>query len=332
MMLSGTQKRLPGMQTHGTGGVGTFRRDTQWAPYVPAVRFEVGAANLATSTTTPLFCTGETSKVKINLGNVANLYGYQFEVNYDASPGVSASGAFVNSFFETTGASTPWNATCAAGKCKFSVSHVDPQTPVSGSGTVAEITFTGLTPGEFNLTISNGILSDRDANVIGHTAAAPLHLSVCGYASASGVVSLQGRATPINTGKVTLTGAFGPYETTFNATTGAWSISNIKVIPGGTAYTFAATHGLYLGAQKTHTLVPTEAFAAGSVKLKGGDADNSTLIDVADLACIAGAFGVAPVVCGADGSSDINADGTTNILDLVLPGGNYLLASPQVWP
>ena len=316
---------------HGAGGVGTFRRDTEWSGYVPAVRFEVGAAKLETSTTTPLFCTAETSKIKIDLSTVANLYGYQFEVNYDATL-VSASGAFVNSFFSTTGASTPWNATCAAGKCRFSVSHVDPQTPVSGSGTVAEITFTGIKAGEFDVTIGNDILSDRDANVIGHTAAAPLHLTVCGYASASGVVSLQGRDTPKDAGKITLTGAFGPYETNFDTTTGAWSIANIKVMPAGTSYTFDASHSLYLGAQKTHTLMPVEAYAAGAVKLKGGDADNSGKIDVSDLACIAGtAFGSGPAVCGA-GSTDINADLVTNILDLVLAGGNYDLATPQIWP
>ncbi len=284
------------------------------------------------TTNTPLFCTGETSVVKIDLNSVTDVFGYQFEVSYDDAK-VSASGAFVDSFFDTSApASKPWNATCAAGKCQFSVSHVDPQLPVSGSGTVAEITFTGLNAGEFDVTISNDILSDKDANVIGHATGGPLHLTVCGYASASGVVSLQGRATPIDAGTVTLTnGAFAPYSTSFDPSTGAWSISNIKVMPGGTDYTFDAAHSLYLGNQMTHTLMPGDAYDAGPTKLKGGDADNSGLIDISDLSCIGGAFGGAPVVCGTTGSSDINADGTTNILDLVLPGGNYGLATPQAW-
>lgn len=317
----------------GLGGIGTFRRDTGWTPYVPAIRFDIAptpSTGIVPTTDAPLFCTDETTKVKIDLNNVADVYGYQFEVNYDATK-VSATGAFNNSFFDTTGDYAPWNATCSAGTCKFSVSKLAPQIPVTGSGTVAEITFTGLSAGEFDVTVSNDILSDRDANAIGHAVGGPLHLTVCGYATASGVVSLQGRATPINAGTVTLTnGTFGSYSTNFDPTTGAWSISNIKVLPGGTSYTFDAAHGLYLGNQMTQVLT-TGGYVAPSTKLKGGDADNSGLIDVSDITCISGSFGGVPVTCGATGSSDINADGVVNILDLVLPGGNYGLSTPQGW-
>jgi hypothetical protein len=282
------------------------------------------------ATDTPTFCTGETSKVKINLNNIANLYGYQFVVNYDATK-VSATGAFNNSFFDTTGDYAPWNATCSAGTCKFSVSKLAPQIPVTGSGTVAEVTFTGLSAGEFDVTVSNDILSDRDANAIGHAVGGPVHMTVCGLATVSGVVSLQGRATPINSGTVTLTnGTFGPYSTNFDPTTGAWSISNIKVLPGGTNYTFDAAHGLYLGNRMTQVLT-TGSNTTSSTKLLGGDADNSGKIDLSDITCISGSFGGAPVTCGTTGSSDINADGTVNILDLVLPGGNYDLSTPQGW-
>lgn len=181
------------------------------------------------------------------------------------------------------------------------------------------------------MTVSNDILSDRDANAIGHAVGGPLHLTVCGYATASGVVSLQGRATPINAGTVTLTnGTFGSYSTNFDPITGAWSINNIKVLPGGTSYTFDAAHGLYLGNQMTQVLTGA-GYVAPSTKLKGGDADNSGLIDVSDITCISGSFGGVPVTCGTTGSSDINADGLINILDLVLPGGNYGLSTPQDW-
>ena len=71
-----------------------------------------------------------------------------------------------------------------------------PDPAVSGSGTVAKVTFTGLQAGEFDVTISEDILSDRDGMPIGHVIGGPVHLTVCGLASASGTVSLQGRATP----------------------------------------------------------------------------------------------------------------------------------------
>jgi len=49
----------------------------------------------------PSFCGAEVATVTINLNNVANLYGYQFEVAYDPNL-VSANGMFVNTFFDTS--------------------------------------------------------------------------------------------------------------------------------------------------------------------------------------------------------------------------------------
>ena len=113
---------------------------------------------------------------------------------------------------------------------------------------------------------------------ISHVVGGPLHLTVCGFASASGTVSLQGRAKPGGSfpltdppGSVTLTdGAFGPYTSPIDPLTGAWSIPSIKVMPGvGTLYTLDATHSLYLGNRTTHTFMPLEAYAAPATKLQG---------------------------------------------------------------
>lgn len=198
------------------------------------------------TTDTPVFCIGQNTTVNVNLSNVVNVFGYQFQASYDNSL-VSASGAFINSFFDTsTDASIPpsWNATCASGVCQFAVSKVAPGLPVSGRGTVAQLTLTGLHRGAFDLAISDDILADRDGNALAHDRGGPLHLQV---------------------------------------------------------------------------------------KACSGDTANGTAIDLSDLTCIGGAFGGSPTPCGATGSSDINGDGTVNILDLVLPGGNYGLASPQPW-
>ncbi|MBU4224408.1 MAG: hypothetical protein KKC71_01125 [Chloroflexi bacterium] len=87
-----------------------------------------------------------------------------------------------------------------------------------------------MSAGTFDLTLSADILSDRDAQAMQHTAGS-LHLTVCGYANVSGTVSLQGRAAPVNAGQVTLTdlgGVFAPYTANFDASTGAFSINNVK--------------------------------------------------------------------------------------------------------
>jgi hypothetical protein len=256
-------------------------------------------------------------------------------VHYD--PGlVSVSAEFTDTYFDTsTDASIPteWNASCGAGECRFAVSKVEPGVPVSGSGPVAQIALTGLNAGMFDFTISDDILTDRDAHAMEHDLAS-LRLTVCGFANVSGTVSLQGRATPVNVSQVTLTdlgGIFGPYITNFNSATGAFTINNIKVMPGGSNYQFDAAHGLYLGNRTTSMLHPLDNFTAPHTRLLGGDANNDGLVDLSDLTCIGGSFGGAPVTCGATGSNDINADGIVNILDLVLPGSNYGLSAPRSW-
>jgi len=294
-----------------------------------------GSPNIDLITDNSLFCTGESTIISINLTDVVDLFGYQFVVNYAPSL-VSASGAFVNTFFDTTAnASRPsgWSASCSGDQCKFAASKVEPGTSVSGSGTVAQITLTGLSAGTFDLTLSQDILSDRDAQAMPHGISS-LHLTVCGYATVSDTVSLQGRATPINAGQVTLTdlgGHFGPYTASFSASTGAFAISNVKVMPGGSNYQFDVAHGLYLGNRTTHMLNPLDSYTAPATRLLGGDANNDGLIDLSDLTCIGGSFGEAPVPCGTTGNSDVNADSTINVLDLVLSGGNYGLTTPRSW-
>ena len=307
------------------GGVAA-NRIAKWAIPLPGILPSTGNA---------LFCTGENATVTIGLSDIVDLFGYQFTARYDSSL-VSASAEFVNSFFDTgADASVPadWNATCSNGECKFAVSKVEPGAPVSGSGPVAQITLTGMNAGTFDITISDDILTDRDAQTIDHDLGS-LPLTVCGFANMSGMVSLQGRTIPVNAGQLTLTdlgGHFGPYTTSFNSATGIFTINNIKVMPGGSNYQLDAAHGLYLGNRTTSMLHPLDSFTAPHTRLLGGDANNDGLIDLSDLTCIGGSFGGAPITCGTIGSNDINADGIINILDLVLPGSNYGLSAPLTW-
>lgn len=293
--------------------------------------------SLAFNPTTASMSVGGSATVNLDLNSVVNLYGYQFQVNYDATK-VSASGAFVNSFFDTTGGSIPggWSASCASGVCKFAVSKVAPGgAPVTGSGTLAQITFTGTAPGIVPLTFSGDILSDRNGTALSHTLGTAT-LTVNGSATLTGTVNLQGRTPPgpgDTTGTVTLTDTSGvlPPTVVTIAANGSW-FASVPVSPGGTTYQLDAAHSLYLGNRHAGIAVLTgDTLPVPTTTLKGGDADNSGLIDVSDLTCIGGAFGGLPAVCGATGNSDINADGAVNILDLVLAGGNYGLATPQPW-
>jgi predicted GH43/DUF377 family glycosyl hydrolase len=278
--------------------------------------------------------TGSSTTIYIDLTAVTNLYGYEFQVNYDQSK-VTATGALVSSsFFDTTTAFVPggWNGHCAAGVCKFAASQIEPGVPSTGSGTIGQITFTGAGVGESALAFSGSILTDRNANRITHTTSVGW-IDVNGSATVSGVVALQGRTTPIDAGTVTLYDQYGysPAVTvSFDPSTGAWS-ATVPVNVADATYKIDVAHSLYLTNQKPLVTVTNGgSFAQGTTTLKGGDANNSGTVEIGDLACIGSDFGTANNSC-AGGNSDINADNTVNILDLVLAGGNYDKSSPQPW-
>ena len=279
-----------------------------------------------------------TSTLNLSFLNTTDLYGYQMQVNYDSSK-VSASGAFVNTFFDTTtNASVPsgWNASCSAGVCKFAASKVSPATALTGSGVVAQITFTGVAAGESALTISSDIWSDQDAATISHTKNTAT-VTVYGTGSVTGTANLQGRATPLDaTGTLTFTDptmTFLPTILNFGPSSGSFE-ATVPALAGGTTYDIVGAHSLYLSNAYSDLSIAAGGSANPSpatTKLLGGDANNDGAIGLGDLTCIGGAFGGAAVVCGTTGSSDINADSTTNILDLVLTGGNYGKSGTQTW-
>jgi parallel beta-helix repeat protein len=332
---------------NGPSGAGTGAGDPVSAnvDYTPFLTSNPSTAGVNLSSSDTMVCDGGAS-LSVDFSNIANLYGYQFKVNYDSTL-AQASGAFVNSWFNTVGAIVPggWNGACAGGVCKFAASLQDPAVAVSGSGAVATVNFTAVAPGTFSPTITDIILTDIDGFPIPFApGSTPLTFTVCGQASVSGVVTLQGRLTPMDAGQVTLIdqgGNFPDIVVPFNATTGVFTFPSIPVMPNGSDYLMRATHILYVGNQKTLTdLDPGETLTGQNTRLLGGDADNSGLnapftvgVDMSDIACIAGAFGGGAVGCGtyADGSTDINKDTFTNIQDLSIAGGNYNKHPFQPW-
>ena len=115
-------------------------------------------------------CTGESTTVNIDLANVAGLYGYQFQVSYDATK-ASASGAFVNSFFDmqptraTNGSVPPgWGAVCsswvACANSRRLKLRLDPSRQRLGTSW-RRSRLRRAAPGAFSMAISNYVLSDH---------------------------------------------------------------------------------------------------------------------------------------------------------------------------
>lgn len=294
-----------------------------------------GGTQLSFNPLSGMVAIGNVVVVSIDLSSVTNLYGYQFQVNYDASK-VSASGSFANLFFDTTSSTfipPGWYASCASGVCKFAATHLNSALPLTGSGTLAQIAFTGVNAGLVPLSFSADILADRDGTAMTHTAGTATIL-VYGTATISGTVQLQGRATPISAGMVTLqdnANTFPATVVTFSATTGNFT-ATVPVEAGGSTYRLTAAHSLYLWNVLTGlTVMISGSYPQATTQLHAGDGTNDGMVDVLDLSCVGGSYGIAPAVCGLAGNSDLNEDGAVDIFDLVLVGSNYGLTAPQSW-
>ena len=296
--------------------------------------FDFEPSGLTINPSTKLVGVGETFSLDLVANGVVDLFGYQFEVNYDPTK-LSATGIFENSFFNTTGGVPPgWNADCttAPGTCKFAATKTA-GAGSNGTGALGRITFTALQAGVWPVTYANAILSDHNALPI-TSGTQNAVVTVYGNATFNGVVKLQGRATPVTAGTVIAvdpSGTFLPAFVAFNAVTGAYSLV-VPAMAGGTNWQITADHSVYLYNQTTVAgVVPGSTTALATQTLWGGDANNDETVTVTDLSCVGGAFNGPPTVCGATGTSDLNADTVVNIFDLVLVGSNYNKVSPQPW-
>ena len=176
-----------------------------------------------------------------------------------------------------------------------------------------------------------------------------------GLANYTGYVDLQGRAN--DSGAV-----FQAYNQA--AKTGATEYANGTTASGGkytTAYVstwqlvigqtywFQVDRALYLPttavASYNSSVVPTDwqhsktlatrpLQSVTTLVLLGGDASNDNAVEILDAGCIGARYGLTPLVCGTDGTSDVNEDGKMDILDLTLMGGNFgktASPAPATW-
>jgi hypothetical protein len=177
-------------------------------------------------------------------------------------------------------------------------------------------------------------------------------INITGIAQFTGFVDVQGRpndggalvsvynqsatsgATLLASGT---SASSGKYTTSYNT-------PNLLTI--GTGYYFQVDRALYLPTTVTNPGLATLWVSAATLNLRpltslntllllGGDATDDNKVDLNDATCIGDQYGSAAAACLVNpttSSSDVNGDGVTNILDLVLFGGNYFLTSSPWTP
>jgi adhesin HecA-like repeat protein len=133
--------------------------------------FADGSAVVSIDPSSSTISSGGTATIDVDISGVTDLYGYQFDILFDA-PTVSATSEAEGSFL--TGGGTTFfvpgtidnvggSLTATADTLIGAISGVD------GSGTLAVLTFTGLAPGMTSIDLANVTLLDSNFNPIDFT-------------------------------------------------------------------------------------------------------------------------------------------------------------------
>lgn len=196
---------------------------------------------------------------------------------------------------------------------------------------VAKVTFRAVEPGpcvdDSDLTLSGEKLVEKeDAREIPDVQVYPDSISTYSPVPVSGVVELQGRSDWTGA-TVSLAGSPFSYAGIVTDSAGAWSAN----VACGT-YDVYVDMNAYLDAESKSAAILSAWNRM--VKLLGGNADETPTtsenrIFLEDVVAIANVIGLPAPTPSNYKYPDINADGTINILDLVLAGINYTEEGPK---
>jgi hypothetical protein len=229
----------------------------------------------------------------------------------------------------------------APGTIWFAAYLIEPDTNISVyDEQVATIEFHGADAGVSDLDLNGAIVSTTEGESIEPVFLEDGTLTVLGHGCVHGIVEVQGRFGPDWDGAdVTASGGpGGSYNATVANLDGTWQICGI--VEG--EYDVEVEMDLYLDGLKEGVSIADEGDTdVGQVKVLGGDCNDSDGvqpcgpgqegINVLDATIVGNAFGAEPGDGNWDARADINDDGTVNILDASLLGGNWHKCSPVPW-
>ena len=300
---------------------------------------------------------GETFDVELKIDTV-NLNGLAFDFTYDSNMLTLNSTSFVTPW---AGSCDPVGA-LAIGRVYYSCSLVPPPSAsgyTQAGSVVATFSFTAqnngglVDPGPWTTHFDINTLTTASGSIGG----AKIFVNNAGYGASnrppiddsqdgqvniiptgnfSGFIDLQGRSNDTGGTVTVYNGSIVGSSTALAAGTsnsaGSYTTSGIAgaFLPLGQTFWLYADAPLYLPTTADVDLVYVHsgvltlrpATPLNLLLLLGGDATDDNFINVLDATCIGTDFGSSSSTCST-GDSDVNADGTINILDLTLMGGNW---------
>jgi hypothetical protein len=269
----------------------------------------------------------DTTTVDLRIDNIENLYGVQVEMLFDPEfvEVVDAYGFIPGVQIEEGDFPVPQvvvrnQADNGLGSLQYAVSQLGEQPGVSGSGTLARITFHGLRPGDSPLAFTTVILSDpRSVPIEAQSEDGALVVR-----EESGI--LMGRVIlerrPGNGGAIVCVEAL----CTRGAEDGTFVLPNVP--PG--RQTVAVSRESYLRTWR-EVQVPDGLLVLPDVTLLAGDVNGDDHIEQFDAMSLGFAWNSTPMDPQWDGRADITDDGSVNILDMVGVQFNWDAGAPGPW-
>lgn len=277
---------------------------------------------------------GSTGTTEVRTTAFSKIYGVDLRLAFDphvvqvvdADPNTPGVQITVGALMEGRDYSVACNqAHNTAGVIDFCAAPRDPATAIDEGGALASITWQSVNPGTSSLILGEVKLSDRYSNPI-DLRKENATVRIIPVESISGRVLLQSRTNHSGTA-ILLSGEPCPSSANTAAvaasdlpstSTDSGGSFKIAPFPGGDYQCLRVIQHGYLVGQKS-----APRGDLGTITLLGGDVIEDDVINIFDLAFIAGRYR------SNDPIADINANGVVDIFDLALAAGNYRQRGPQ---
>jgi len=253
------------------------------------------------------------------------IYGAQFKLNYDAASLEVVAGTLQPGAKMTPNVIALTKVDNGAGMAQLAYSLQGDVPGQTGDVVVATVRFRAIGASDgvvISVPDNDLILGTKEATSIPVSNINNLTVIIVGpgggtKATVSGQVTMPGKPDH-NGATVALQG------TTYSSLTDAGGNFSIVDVDEGT-YTIEATAPGHLRAVCSDKAVAAPSTQLNAVALVIGDVDGDNLIDITDATTIGTDFGT------NNSRSDLNGDGTVNVLDLILMAQNYGITGPSVW-
>ncbi len=252
------------------------------------------------------------------------IYGVQFELEFDPSTLQVVDGSLQPGSAMNPHLIALSDVENASGEAKLVFSLQGNVDGLTGDVVLATVRFRALNAGAGSLLAlseSDLLLGTKDASSIPVSTISGLTVTVGEQGSNKATVSGQA----LMPGKTDHSGiAIKLGDNSFNATTNSSGDFSMTGVDEGT-YSITAEAPGHLNAVCSNKAVSLPSTQLATLSLVPGDLNDDDLIDITDATTIGVDFGT------GNSRSDLNGDGTVNVLDLILLANNYGTSGPSNW-